>query len=127
MPFLCEYIAQFGEQTGIQTHVECADNPRTSLSPVCEVQLVRIMQEALANVRQHARAENVWVSLEDNGTGFEVEIRDDGVGFVEHSEGRRFGLKSMRERTESVHGELLIDSTPGRGTRIRLRVPRSDT
>ncbi|MBL8095385.1 MAG: PAS domain-containing protein [Anaerolineales bacterium] len=127
VPFLCEYIAQFGEQTGIQTHVQCADNPRTSLSPVCEVQLVRIMQEALANVRQHARAENVWVSLADNGTGFEVEIRDDGVGFVERSAERRFGLKSMRERTESVHGELLIDSTPGRGTRIRLRVPRSDT
>ncbi len=126
VPFLCEYIAQFGEQTGIQTHVHCADNPRTSLSPVCEVQLVRIMQEALANVRQHANANNVWVSLGESGAGFEVEIRDDGVGFIEPTAGKRFGLKSMRERTESVHGELVIDSTPGLGTRIHLRVPRSD-
>ncbi len=126
VPFLCEYIAQFGEQTGLRTHVQCAENPRTTLSPVCEVQLVRIMQEALANVRQHARARNVWVTLEEDGAGLRVEIRDDGVGFIEQSTDKRFGLKTMRERTESVHGELAIQSTPGQGTHIQLRVPRGD-
>ncbi len=123
VPFLCETIAQFGAQNGIETHVQNASQPRTRLSPICEVQLVRVMQEALANVRQHAEANNLWVAFEESGSGLHVMIRDDGVGFVEPALDKHFGLTTMRERSESVHGTLKIDSTPGQGTRIDLHFP----
>lgn len=123
VPFLCETIAQFGAQNGIETHVQNMTHPRTRLSPICEVQLVRVMHEAMANVRQHARADNLWVSFEESGSGLQVAIRDDGVGFVEQALDKHFGLNTMRERAESVHGSLTIDSTPGQGTRIDLHFP----
>ncbi len=125
VPYLIEHIAQFGAQTGIQTHVQRQIHAPTNLSPLCEVQLVRIVQEALANIRQHAKAHNVWVTFDESGSGLTVDIRDDGVGFVEQALAKHFGLTSMRERTEGVRGELRITSTPGAGTLIHLHIPRN--
>ena len=125
VPYLIEHIAQFGAQTGIETHVQRQNHAPTNLSPLCEVQLVRIVQEALANIRQHASARNVWVTFDESGSGLTVDIRDDGVGFVEQALAKHFGLTSMRERTEGVRGELQITSTPGVGTLIHLHIPRN--
>lgn len=123
IPFLCEYIHDFGQQTGIETHVDYDDSKKINLSPICEVQLVRIVQEALTNVRLHAHAEHVWVKFLHAESGLCVDIRDDGIGFVERTLRKHFGLKSMHERTESVSGNLKIESQPGRGTHITLCLP----
>jgi signal transduction histidine kinase len=123
IPFLCEYIREFGTQTGIETHIEQEGGQKTSLLPICEVQLVRIIQEALTNIRLHADANNVWVKFYPKQGNLCVEIIDDGIGFIETTLKKHFGLKSMRERTESVNGKLTIDSRPGHGTHITLCLP----
>lgn len=123
IPFLCEYIKEFELQTGIEACIECDTSQKVNLKPICEVQLVRIMQEALTNIRLHADASRVRVKFQQQQDSLHVEIEDDGVGFIETELKKHFGLKSMRERTESVNGKLKIDSSPGHGTRVSLCLP----
>lgn len=123
IPFLREYIREFEAQTGIESHLDDSSIRRINLTPICEVQLVRIVQEALTNVRLHADANHVWVKLQQDWGNLYVTIQDDGVGFVETELKKHFGLKSMRERTESVNGNISIESKPGTGTQITLCLP----
>jgi signal transduction histidine kinase len=91
------------------------------------VVLYRLSQEALANVRRHARAEQVDVLLAEHDGGFLVRISDDGVGFT--STGRlrsargHLGLTSMRERAEMAGGWCRLESLPGEGTTVEFWVP----
>jgi signal transduction histidine kinase len=124
--FLCDYIDEFGEQTGLSTHIERDPAQAAKLTSICEVQLVRIVQEALTNVRLHAQARHVWVRFTQADGQLNVEIRDDGIGLVEKSLKHHFGLTSMRERTASVNGQLHIHSAPGRGTQLTLSLPLAD-
>jgi signal transduction histidine kinase len=98
-------------------------------------QLLRIVQEALTNVRKHAGARDVSITFSKvEGDRLQLCIEDDGQGFDPHAPAdslrRSFGLASMRERVESLGGELTIDSQPARGTRVVAVIPlktRSDT
>lgn len=121
---LRQYVEEFGIQTGIQTRfVSDLDEP-TNLSPIGETQLVCIVQEALANVRKHAKARCVELRLSANDGRLDVSVIDDGVGFVPQSTRGHFGLETMRERSQSAGGELTVDSTPGKGTTIAFWLPR---
>jgi len=88
---------------------------------------VCILQEALANVRKHAGAKNVRVTLSrDDRRGKDcicLEVVDDGKGFQKNQSKRSFGLQTMEERADSVGGNLLIHSTPGEGTTINCCLP----
>jgi len=85
-------------------------------------QVSRIIQEALTNARRHSGARKVSVDLKIDGGDLLVEVADDGQGFGrETSPG--VGLGSMRERAALIGGELEIESEPGRGTSVRLRIP----
>lgn len=119
-----EYAERWKEQSGIG--VEVAIDESLTLRPVVELQLVRVIQEALTNVRKHSRATSVRVEVRRvNGT-VTTTISDDGIGFDQASKTRhefpRFGLSTMRERAESVGGTLTVDSAPGKGTAIRFDV-----
>jgi nitrate/nitrite-specific signal transduction histidine kinase len=101
------------------------------LPAAAELQLLRIVQEALANVRKHAEAKRVEIRITARASEVETVIADDGSGFV-LGQARtggdqlpRFGLSTMRERAESVGGTLDIHSVPGEGTRVTVRLPRS--
>ena len=88
--------------------------------------LYRIAQEALSNVRKHARAAHVWISLRSEAGGVRVSIRDDGSGFaLERSGGGgvpgHVGIPSMRERAQLAGGWFRIDSEPGVGTAVTTR------
>ena len=86
----------------------------------------RIAREALVNVQKHARPTHVEVDLDHVGDALRLTITDDGVGFDPEglsTDTSHFGLQSMRERAESLAGELLIDSSPGTGTRLRATLP----
>jgi signal transduction histidine kinase len=87
--------------------------------------LYRIAQEALQNVVQHAHARSVQVRLLENEFEVRLEIADDGHGFQpgQHDQSG-LGLLSMRERVALLRGRLFIDSLPGSGTRIVVRVPK---
>src|SRR5918995_460878 len=88
------------------------------------VELLRVVQEALANARRHSGAERVEVRLRGEGSGTIVaEVRDDGCGFDRGSVRAGVGLSAMRERTAGLGGSIEIDGRPGAGTRVVLRVP----
>jgi DNA-binding NarL/FixJ family response regulator/signal transduction histidine kinase/PAS domain-containing protein len=84
-------------------------------------ELLRILQEALANTRRHSGAENVTVTLGAEGGRIWAEVEDDGWGF-EAGTVPGFGLKSMRERARALGGSLQVESGPGKGTRVRFAV-----
>jgi len=120
-----DYIDHWKEQSGINAQLTIDGD--VTLDPGAELQLVRIIQESLANVRKHSRATAVTVDVRRQGGQLVVTISDDGVGFNPaaraKSEFPRFGISTMQERAATIGGELQIDSTPGQGTTIRLQVP----
>ncbi|HET7479741.1 MAG TPA: ATP-binding protein [Rubrobacteraceae bacterium] len=85
-------------------------------------QLSRIIQEALTNARRHSGARNILVSLRIEGEDLVSEVSDDGQGFMAAA-APGVGLKSMQERAQALGGTLEIESEPGKGTRVRIRVP----
>lgn len=122
---LGEYVERWREQSGIRADIEIRGCP--SLTPLAELQLLRILQEALSNVRKHSRADLARVRLAQQNGKIYAEVQDDGHGFDQeavHREGfPRFGLAIMRERAQSIGAELSIESAPGQGTRVSVEVP----
>jgi signal transduction histidine kinase len=122
-----EYLEEFGFLTGVKTEFYNNLQEDVSLSSIAEVQLVCILQEALTNVRKHARARHVCVTIMNTDGGengfFEMSVEDDGVGFIPVESKQRFGLTIMRERADSVDGEIAVTSNPGGGSRITVRLP----
>lgn len=104
------------------------DGEPGSPSPA-EVVLLRVAQESFANVRRHAGAESVRLSLEYGGTERDGMVRlvvaDDGRGFDPGAVGSGFGLRGMRSRVEQAGGTLAVRSAPGRGAEITVEVPCS--
>ncbi len=118
---LAEFVADFGERTGHETHFEAPES-LPALSPQAELQLLRIVQEGLTNVRKHAAARQVWVRLQAIPTGIELSIADDGQGFDPNlPRGRqKVGLAGMRERAQSLGGTFSLTTQPGQGTRLTV-------
>jgi signal transduction histidine kinase len=87
------------------------------------VDLLRLAQEALSNVRKHADAGRVEVVLSVDADCVRLEVRDDGRGFATDATPPGHGLPLMRRRLSQAGGVLQVDSTPGKGTSVRIRVP----
>ena len=126
---LREYLARWQEGSDVPVDLVVApiDEALRALPPTTELQLLRIVQEALSNVRKHAGATAARVCFERTAGALAVTIADDGAGFDPAAPGRaafpRFGLAGMRERAEAVGGALDLQSAPGQGTRVRVRIP----
>jgi signal transduction histidine kinase len=122
---LQDYLDTWEDQTGIPCRLHFDGEPR--LSSGAELQLLRIVQEALANVRKHAGARQVDVTLERTLGRLRVTVADDGAGFKPADLGRaefpRFGLATMRERAENGGGSFQLESAPGQGTRVTVELP----
>lgn len=123
MPALRQYVEEFGVQTGIDARLVSEVEEALPLSPIAETQLVRIVQEALANVRKHAQAHHAQVRLAARSGCLCVTVADDGIGFDGQAVRSHFGLQTMRERAQSVGGGLTIASQPGEGTQVELWLP----
>lgn len=110
--------------------IECPD---LQLSPVSELQVLRIVREALNNVRKHSRAQTVRVLVRcESGGSYRILVEDDGVGIgidepaIDASPGEHLGLSIMHERARRISGDLRIESEPGEGTRISLSFRTAD-
>lgn len=127
---LREYIAKYSRQTGIKTTFTCEERARRALPPRAEIQLLRVVQEALTNVRKHAGATHVSVRMRCPEGAPVLEVEDDGSGFdpsrIGASFSGGFGLTSMRERVEQVGGTLEMHTAPGDGTRLVVRFQSED-
>ncbi len=111
---------EFDEGTAVDVQVD-----HDAMPPAVGTTLYRVAQEALANIRAHAGAGHVSVRVARAGGGVELTVRDDGRGFdpAQQASGRRYGLMTMRERTELLGGSLQIESSPGAGTLVRAWLP----
>lgn len=121
------FVDQFARQTGITVHLE--GEPDTVHFPGADsIHVYRIVQEALSNVARHSGATEAWVSMKQDENTLMVEIRDQGHGFspeasMDQASGEGFGLIGMHERAQRLEGILELDSSPGRGTHVTVRVP----
>ncbi|MDQ0749935.1 signal transduction histidine kinase [Streptomyces africanus] len=112
-------LDRFAEDTGLTVEAELSD---LECDQQTRIALLRCTQESLANVRKHARASTVGVVLARQPYGVELEITDDGSGFVvESSSG--FGLDGMRKRLAELGGRLTVTSSVGDGTRVLALIP----
>jgi signal transduction histidine kinase len=123
---IATYADEFGQVSGLKVDTECLDGV-PEIGPKARVELLRIVQEALNNVRKHAHARSVHVQVAPCDGGVEVRVRDDGAGFVvdDDFEGH-FGMDIMSERAKSIGGRLEVTSSPDSGTEVRIVVPVSD-
>ncbi|OGO02018.1 MAG: hypothetical protein A2Y90_05860 [Chloroflexi bacterium RBG_13_52_12] len=124
-----EWIAEDLERDQkVRVKVETKDMDR-KLSPETQILLFRIAQEALNNIRKHARASNVTIRVEEGEKYVKMTVTDDGQGFEAPGkiEGMvsagRLGLMGMHERARLLNGSLQIKSAPGRGTEISVQLP----
>lgn len=121
-----DYAIQAAERSGFSVEVRTIGQPE-SLSPRSSRQILYIVREALNNVEKHANAKTVDILLQYGEEEFKLTIRDDGTGFqpdkVETAD--RYGLVIMGERARSINGDLAIESSPGQGAVVTMRLPLS--
>jgi signal transduction histidine kinase len=118
---LREYVFEWEGRTDIQADVRINDERRLSLD--IEQAIYRVIQEALSNVSRHSRAKHVEVVLSYEKDMMVVIIADNGCGFDREAKLAGVGLRSMRERIESLGGLVEIDSLPDCGTRLTVHLP----
>lgn len=115
------YCREFSILTGIPCHFG-SDFDETRLSEEVRIDLFRICQESLNNVLNHAQANFVHIRLEGTGDQLQLTVADDGRGFEPATQAKLSGLVRMRERVASINGRLKIQSEPGKGTTIVVRI-----
>jgi signal transduction histidine kinase len=126
IPTLTEYLHDFSEMRKLPVDLKVQAPEAVRFSPREEIQLIRIIHEALTNVFKHARASKCTLDFERDGDFSKVTIEDNGDGFVPMEAQRKvlhFGLKTMRERAEGVGGRLAIESALGKGTKVVVTLP----
>ena len=124
---LARLTAQLEEQTGMAAQL-VVTGEAGALAPQVEVTLLRMAQEALANVRRHAHAQEVTITLSYMEDEVALDVQDDGRGFhpamlIGASPIGGLGLTAMRERVESLGGTLTVESTPGEGATVVAQLP----
>ncbi len=125
---ITEQAADGADQPRSEPFGSAQDRLVESISHLAALQLFRLIQEALTNIRKHAAAREATVTLTSDGSGqLKVVIADDGQGFTPGSprngKGRRVGLMSMRERVEALGGTFEVNSRPGSGTQVTATIP----
>ncbi len=131
LPNLKGYLKQLGQENSLTFRLDTEEN-QLRLGAPAELELMRICQEALNNVKQHAGASHVDIKVKSVDNHFEVSIADDGRGFdaLAYYQGgmqtKGHGLAVMRERAETIGGKLRILSLPGKGTEVQVEVPANN-
>lgn len=130
-------LRQFERQSQILCVIETCDTCNAggvgdarlydSLSTAQVATLFRILQEALTNIRRHAKASKVVLRLQHIGHGIEMRICDDGIGISDEALGKHqcYGLIGIRERLRACRGNLQIDTAVGKGTTLKIYLPLS--
>ena len=120
-------VADFNHDAAVEVTIQTAEPwDEGWLSPIGELNLLRIVQEALINARRHAQATQVWITVERAGDQLHLTVRDNGRGFRperEPPEADHFGLMTMHERAEALYGTLTIRSDAAWGSEVRVACP----
>jgi two-component system, NarL family, sensor kinase len=116
------------ERAGLTTVLEWRLEPDVGLDPEVETLIFRVLQEGLNNVVKHSGQGEAQVSIAGGNAGLQLEIADSGHGFdpamaLKSSGGAGVGLRGIRDRVELFGGRFTIESSPGRGSRLRVTLP----
>jgi len=124
---LGQYVQEFKRRYSLEAQFESDNLEHIRLSPEIETSLYRIVQEALTNVARHAQARSVSVLLQARDGQIVATVEDDGKGFdpAQVQAKGRLGLFGMQERAAMLGGSLNIESAPGRGTTVFVKIPLS--
>jgi signal transduction histidine kinase len=130
LDFIAQLVERFSRDTGLEAHF-VSELQEVTMPPATCRELARVVQEALVNIRKHSGAHSAVVSFAAQNGCWKLVINDDGRGFPFAG---RFGLTELddfrrgptviKERVRAVGGDLLIESTPGRGSRLEITVPQ---
>lgn len=128
-PSLQKYILTYQEETGLTVSFKI-NGDDTDIKPVISITVFRIVQEALSNVKKHANANYISITISIEHDMLKLDIADDGAGFDTKILEQRsedidggFGLTSMRERVSLLKGDMSIESQKGKGTRLKIILP----
>lgn len=124
-----QFCEDFTHMWGVPVDFQSAGLKNVKLSHDIQINLYRLVQEGLTNIRKHAAAglatvklaaafPNIIIRIEDDGRGFDVQQRA-----AANTHEKRMGLRSMQERVKLMHGEMKLQSKPGRGTKVAIKVP----
>ena len=114
---------EFAERAGVKVHSQLQP---VTLPPDAELAIYRVVQEAITNISKYAKARQVWIELAELDGQVEVSVRDDGVGFdAAAAPASAYGLLGMRFRVEAEGGTIALQSAPGQGTCVRVRLPKA--
>jgi signal transduction histidine kinase len=121
---LSQYIATFSERTQLPVHFERMGVPPVHLPPDVQLTCFRILQECLSNAARHSQPKQIQVKLGFGSDRLSLAIHDDGRGF-DPSKPRvgHYGMLNMVERARSLGGDVVVDSSPGRGAQVTLFLP----
>ena len=117
---LSEHVQRVGQQSALVVHT-ILDEQGDRLPAAVEVELLRIAQEAVTNVRKHAHASNLWVECTIEPPRAWVRVADDGVG-MQPLQAQSMGLQGMRERSRRIGGDLTVGSRAGGGTVVEVSI-----
>jgi signal transduction histidine kinase len=125
---LDHHLEALAGRSGVRIEFDAA-NGGARIPPEMNVTVFRLVQEAVNNALRHAQASNIRVTLSEDANALQLVVEDDGIGFDREAvaqrtkRGEHLGLLGMTERVRSAGGELLLDSRPGSGSRIEVRIP----
>jgi two-component system sensor histidine kinase DegS len=129
VPSLRKLVEGFSKESGILASF-VGGNTRVSPDSQTSLEILQVVREALHNVQKHSKASRVTVGVGREGQALELSIEDDGTGFpfsgaytLEELELLRLGPVSIRRRLRNLGGEMLLDSQPGKGASLKIRVP----
>ncbi len=129
VPALEQYFQKLAETLPMPVHLEAEPDVQKLLDKEAQGAIFYIVEEAITNARKHAEAKQIWVRIYKHGTNVVAEIEDDGKGFnvaaVEkrYAERGSLGMLNLHERASLAQGKTVIQSKPGRGTKITVTVP----
>ena len=121
---LRQTLSKFQHQSGVHTHIEVRGHG-VALPPDVQLQVLHVVQEALSNVRKHAQATDVWLTV-DKDPHWAISVRDNGRGFDGNAPSAvqgHVGLQIMRERAGRIGARVDIESKPGEGSRVLIELP----
>jgi signal transduction histidine kinase len=127
-----QYCEEFSERTGLQIEFSSAGLETVKPDPDTQINVYRLIQEGLNNVKKHAEAHRVTVKLVRAFPNIILRIEDDGKGFDVNARRmaspgeKRMGLQSMEERVHLLQGKMEIQSRPQQGTKITIRIPSKE-
>lgn len=124
-PAIEYYATTTAKRAGFKLNLEMPNEPEPRLTQYEKIFIYRIIQEALTNIVKHASASYVSIGVVNNSNKLQVIIADNGKGFEPQKAQEKFslGLITMKQRAETLNGELILESQEGKGTKILLNLP----